>query len=139
MVIENDGVIEDDGETAADGRPEEAAGERPEVQAVTGPGGSGVAGMLRAALDDAAARGAPMVSAQAMQARLFQVYDAASAAPEALALVQRHLRLTLDRTWYSPHEVDDLADQLDWLLGLGAGHGPDDGPEVDEPAGAAAG
>lgn len=147
-------MTENDSETVGAGQAGEAAAENAEVPvaeaqvaeaAAVGappadaPGSSGVAGTIRAALDDSAARGAPMVSAQAMQARLFQVYDDASAVPEALALVQRHLRLTLDRTWYSPHEVDDLADQLDWLLGLGAGHGSGDGPEADEPAAAAAG
>lgn len=59
-----------------------------------------------------------MVSAPIMQARLFSVYDDARAEPEALALVQRHLQLTLERTWYSAKEVEELADQLDWLLGL---------------------
>lgn len=75
---------------------------------------------IRSLVAEAEARGAPMVSAQAMQAKLFTVYDEASAVPEALALVQRHLGLTLDRTWYSAEEIDQLADQLDWLLGVGA-------------------
>ena len=61
-------------------------------------------------------RGAPMISSQALQRRLFEVYDAASAVPEALALVQHNLGLTLDRTWYSAAEIEGLADQIDWLL-----------------------
>jgi hypothetical protein len=75
---------------------------------------------IRSLVTESETRGAPMVSAQAMQARLFAVYDDASAMPDALALVQRHLVLTLDRTWYSAEEVGQLADRLDWLLGLGA-------------------
>jgi hypothetical protein len=78
---------------------------------------------IRSLVAEAEARGAPMVSAQAMQAKLFTIYDEASVVPEALALVQRHLGLTLDRTWYSEEEIDQLADQLDWLFGLGAVEG----------------
>jgi uncharacterized protein YbjT (DUF2867 family) len=97
---------------------------------------------IRQAIELSAARGAPMVSAPIMQARLFSVYDDARAEPEALALVQRHLQLTLERSWYSAQEVEELADQLDWLLGL-ATAAPDlgeDEPEVDavEPEGAPA-
>jgi uncharacterized protein YbjT (DUF2867 family) len=73
---------------------------------------------IRQAIEESEARGAPMVSAPIMQARLFSVYDDARAEPEALALVQRHLQLTLERSWYSAQEVEELADQLDWLLGL---------------------
>ncbi len=43
--------------------------------------------------------------------------------------MQRHLALTLERTWYSGEEVSRLADQLDWLLGLAAV-----APGVDVPA-----
>jgi len=75
---------------------------------------------IRSLLDEAELRGAPMVSAQAMQAKLFTVYDDASAVPDALALVQRHLGLTLDRTWYSADEVERLAGELDMLLSLDA-------------------
>lgn len=91
------------------------------------------AGRIRQAIEESAARGAPMVSAPIMQARLFSVYDDARAEPEALALVQRHLRLTLERTWYSAKEVEELAEQLDWLLGL-ASAAPDPGegePDVE--------
>jgi len=73
---------------------------------------------IREAIEESAARGAPMVSAPIMQAKLFSVYDDAKAEPEALALVQRHLQLTLERSWYSAQEVEEVADQLDWLLGL---------------------
>lgn len=69
-----------------------------------------------------------MVSAQAMQAKLFTVYDDAAAAPEALALVQRHLGLTLDRTWYSAEEVGRLADELDLLLEPGVPPAHDEVP-----------
>jgi len=88
---------------------------------------------IRQAIEESEARGAPMVSAPIMQARLFSVYDDARAEPEALALVQRHLQLTLERSWYSAQEVEELADQLDWLLGLAAA-APDPGegePELD--------
>jgi hypothetical protein len=69
-----------------------------------------------------------MTSAVSMQARLFTLYDAASAVPEALDLVQRQLRITLERTWYSPEEIGRLADEFDRLLApAGAG------PEAAEP------
>ena len=45
--------------------------------------------MLRALPAEAKKRGSRLVSAQAMQARLFSVYDAAAAAEDALALVQQ--------------------------------------------------
>lgn len=72
---------------------------------------------LRRLVEQATERGAPMVSSQAMQAGLFRVYDRASVDADALALVQRHLGLTLDRTWYSAEEVEALAGELDGLLG----------------------
>ena len=89
---------------------------------------------IREAIEESAARGAPMVSAPIMQAKLFSVYDDAKAEPEALALVQRHLQLTLERSWYSAQEVEELADQLDWLLGLAtAVPDPSEGePDVDD-------
>jgi hypothetical protein len=73
---------------------------------------------IRDLVDEAETRGAPMVSAQAMQMRLFRIYDAVSEVPDALALVQRQLGLTLDRNWYSPQEVTRLADDLDAALSL---------------------
>jgi hypothetical protein len=77
---------------------------------------SSPAGRLRALIAETDARGAPMVSAQALQGRLFEIYDAADAVAEALALVQYNLRLTLDRTWYNAAEIEALADQIEWLL-----------------------
>ncbi len=55
-------------------------------------------------------RGTRYVSAQAMQARLFSVYDAAAAAEDALAMVQQQLTLTLDRSYYEADEIQSLAD-----------------------------
>jgi len=91
---------------------------------------------IRSLLDEAELRGAPMVSAQAMQAKLFMVYDDASAVPDALALVQRHLGLTLDRTWYSADEVERLAGELDMLLSLDAAVTAGAGEAVAEESGA---
>jgi len=90
---------------------------------------------IRSLLDEAELRGAPMVSAQAMQAKLFTVYDDASAVPDALALVQRHLGLTLDRTWYSADEVERLAGELDMLLSLDAAVAGAAGEAVAEESG----
>jgi hypothetical protein len=74
---------------------------------------------LRALPVEAEQRGTRFVSAQAVQARLFSVYDAAAAAEEALALVQDQLTLTLNRSYYGADELDELADRLDSLLGTG--------------------
>jgi len=89
---------------------------------------------VRDLVAESVARGAPMISAQAVQARLFAVYDDASTVPGALVLVQRHLGLTLDRNWYSAQEIESLAGQLDELLtasplAVGAG----ESGEVGEP------
>ncbi|HVC66912.1 MAG TPA: hypothetical protein VND44_04905 [Acidimicrobiales bacterium] len=73
---------------------------------------------LRALPAEAAGRGTRFVSAQAMQARLFSVYDAAAAAEDALALVQDQLTLTLNRSYYEADEIAQMADQLDSLLSL---------------------
>jgi hypothetical protein len=116
---------------------DEQVGEVAEAQV---PAAVGVrpADRIRAAIEESAARGAPMVSSQLVQAKLFSVSDDAAAVPEALALVQQHLRLTLDRTWYSAKEVEDLADQLDWLLrlpSLGSGEADSGtvGPDTADP------
>ncbi len=53
-----------------------------------------------------------------MQAKLFSVYDAAAAAAEALAVVQEHLTLTLNRNYYEADEIESMASQLDALLML---------------------
>jgi hypothetical protein len=74
--------------------------------------------VLRALPGEAQQRGTRFVSAQAMQAKLFSVYDAAAAAEEALALVQQQLTLTLDRSYYEADEIESMAAQLDYLLAL---------------------
>jgi hypothetical protein len=73
---------------------------------------------LRALPTEAQQRGTRFVSAQAMQARLFSVYDAAAAAEEALDLVQQQLTLTLNRSYYEADEIETMAAQLDALLML---------------------
>jgi hypothetical protein len=71
---------------------------------------------LRALPTEAQQRGTRFVSAQAMQARLFSVYDAAAAAEDALDLVQQQLTLTLNRSYYEADEIEAMATQLDSLL-----------------------
>jgi hypothetical protein len=71
---------------------------------------------LRSLPVEARERGSRLVSAQAMQARLFSIYDAAAAAEDALALVQQQLTLTLDRGYYEADEIEKMADELDALL-----------------------
>ncbi len=73
---------------------------------------------LRTLPTEAQERGTRFVSAQAMQAKLFSVYDAAAAAEDALALVQHHLTLTLNRNYYEADEIESMATQLDSLLTL---------------------
>jgi hypothetical protein len=73
---------------------------------------------LRALPTEAQQRGTRFVSAQAMQARLFSVYDAAAAAEDALALVQQQLTLTLNRSYYEADEIETMATELDSLLAL---------------------
>ena len=73
---------------------------------------------LRALPTEAQQRGTRFVSAQAMQARLFSVYDAAAAAEDALDLVQKQLTLTLNRSYYEADEIESMASQLDSLLAL---------------------
>jgi len=91
------------------------AGEAPAETA--GPAVGGTPGdRLRALPEEAERRGSQFVSAQAMQARLFSVYDAAAAAEEALELVQRHLTLTLGRHYYDADEIEQMAAELDSLL-----------------------
>jgi len=74
--------------------------------------------LLRSLPTEAHERGTRFVSAQAMQARLFSVYDAATAAEDALALVQQQLTLTLNRSYYEADEIETMADRLDSLLTL---------------------
>jgi hypothetical protein len=73
---------------------------------------------LRALPAEAQERGTRFVSAHAMQARLFSVYDAAAAAEDALALVQQQLTLTLNRSYYEADEIESMATELDSLLAL---------------------
>ncbi len=73
---------------------------------------------LRSLPAEARERGTRLVSARAMQARLFSVYDAAAAAEEALALVQDQLTLTLNRSYYEADEIESTAARLDELLTL---------------------
>ena len=86
---------------------------------------------LRSLPTEAQQRGTRFVSAHAMQARLFSVYDAAAAAEDALALVQQQLTLTLDRSYYDADEIESMADQLDYLLALDTMDLPDDEPASD--------
>ena len=74
--------------------------------------------VLRTLPTEAEQRGTRFISAQAMQAKLFSVYDAAAAAEDALALVQQQLTLTLNRSYYDAEEVESMASQLDSLLAL---------------------
>ena len=73
---------------------------------------------LRTLPTEAQERGTRFISAQAMQAKLFSVYDAATAAEDALALVQQQLTLTLNRSYYEADEIEKMAAQLDSLLSL---------------------
>ncbi len=74
--------------------------------------------VLRTLPTEAQQRGTRFISAQAMQAKLFSVYDAAAAAEDALALVQQQLTLTLNRSYYDADEIERMASQLDSLLAL---------------------
>jgi hypothetical protein len=74
--------------------------------------------VLRTLPSEAEQRGTRFVSAQAMQAKLFSVYDAAAAAEDALALVQEQLTLTLNRNYYEADEIEQMAAELDSLLML---------------------
>ncbi len=74
--------------------------------------------VLRTLPTEAEQRGTRFISAQAMQAKLFSVYDAAAAAEDALALVQQQLTLTLNRSYYDADEIEKMASQLDALLAL---------------------
>jgi hypothetical protein len=95
---------------------------------------------VRSLVVEASDRGAGTVSAEALQSRLFEIYDEVLTSPEALELVQQHLRRTLDRTWYGADEVAALADQIDWFLTVEPGievpdPGDGDPAAVDEVAG----
>jgi len=83
-------------------------------------GGPTPGDLLRSLPGEAQQRGSQYVSANAMQARLFSIYDAAAAAEDALALVQQQLTLTLDRSFYEAEEIATMAAQLDALLAVDA-------------------
>jgi hypothetical protein len=86
--------------------------------------GAPAAERIRTLSEESGRRGNPMISSLAMQTRLFDVYDEVAASPEALALLQRHLQLTLERTWYRPDEIETLASQIETYLAA-------DGTDVD--------
>ena len=108
--------------TEGDGGVAPSAGEATEEDRRPTPGDA-----LRSLPTEAEQRGARFVSAYAMQAKLFSVYDAAAAAEDALALVQQQLTLTLDRSYYDADEIESMADQLDYLLALDTLDLPDTG------------
>lgn len=95
-----------------------AAGTGPVQRADTVQVGRTPGDVLRTLPSEAQSRGTRFVSAQAMQAKLFSVYDAAAAAEDALALVQEQLSLTLNRNYYEADEIESMAAQLDTLLAL---------------------
>ena len=75
------------------------------------------AARIRHLVPEAKERGSSTVSANAMQARLFDIYDEVSDRPEVLTLVQSQLTLPLERTLFTAEQVDALADSIDWHLG----------------------
>jgi hypothetical protein len=87
---------------------------------------------IRDLSEESGRRGSPMVSSIAMQTRLFDVYDEVAVSPEALALLQQHLKLTLERTWYRPDEIESLASQIESYLADQEAAG-DAGEELPEP------
>lgn len=99
---------------------EETIGQPRDVPSGDAPDGRGQTpgDVLRTLPSEAEQRGTRFVSAQAMQAKLFSVYDAAAAAEAALALVQEQLTLTLNRNYYEADEIEQMAAQLDSLLQL---------------------
>ena len=109
--------IAEDREQAQKRDAEETVGNRPEGEAGEGRGPT-PGDVLRTLPTEAQQRGTRFISAQAMQAKLFSVYDAAAAAEDALALVQQQLTLTLNRSYYDAEEIESMAAQLDSLLAL---------------------
>ncbi len=106
-----EGPIEESGASDADGLSHETE----ETASTVSPGDA-----LRSLSAEAERRGTRLVSAHAMQARLFSVYDAAAAAEVALSLVQDQLTRTLDRRYYEPEEIEAMAAELDAILALEA-------------------
>jgi hypothetical protein len=117
------------GSAAAEPRAEAARPEPPQsaepigVPELARPGDA-----LRSLPAEARERGTRLVSARAMQARLFSVYDAAAAAEDALALVQEQLTLTLRRSYYDADEIERMAERLDSLLRTDTAEIADPGP-----------
>jgi hypothetical protein len=116
-----------EGEQVNSGQSNQVNGDRVDTEATnagqvnqvnTGPQPPTPGDALRSLPTEAQQRGTRFVSAQAMQAKLFSVYDAAAAAEDALALVQQQLTLTLDRSYYEADEIESMASQLDYLLTL---------------------
>jgi hypothetical protein len=103
---------------AAVTEPAETEAAEAEAEAQTGDRGPTPGDVLRTLPTEAQQRGTRFISAQAMQAKLFSVYDAAAAAEDALALVQHQLTLTLNRSYYDADEIESMASQLDSLLAL---------------------
>jgi hypothetical protein len=96
--------------------------------------GSAAADRIRTLSEESGRRGSPMISSLAMQTRLFDVYDEVAASPDALALLQHHLQLTLERTWYRPDEIETLAGQIETYLAAEDVIAEID-PGADDPAG----
>jgi hypothetical protein len=116
--VESAEQVAGSGEVAGSGQADQAAHSANQVQ-VPGTEQPATPGdALRSLPVEAQQRGTRFVSAQAMQARLFSVYDAAAAAEDALALVQNQLTLTLNRSYYDAEEIETMAQQLDSLLPL---------------------
>ncbi len=107
-----------EGETVNDGQVDQVSSEQVETDQSSGGDGRTPGDVLRTLPSEAQQRGTRYVSAQAMQAKLFSVYDAAAAAEDALALVQQQLTLTLNRNYYEADEIESMAAELDALLML---------------------
>jgi hypothetical protein len=107
-----------EGETVNDGQVDQVSSEQVGTDQSSGGDGRTPGDVLRTLPSEAQQRGTRYVSAQAMQAKLFSVYDAAAAAEDALALVQQQLTLTLNRNYYEADEIESMAAELDALLML---------------------
>ncbi len=107
-----------EGETVNDGHVDQVSSEQVDTGDSSDGDGRTPGDVLRTLPSEAQQRGTRYVSAQAMQAKLFSVYDAAAAAEDALALVQQQLTLTLNRNYYEADEIESMAAELDALLML---------------------
>jgi len=120
-----------EGETVNDGQVDQVSSEQVGTDQSSGGDGRTPGDVLRTLPSEAQQRGTRYVSAQAMQAKLFSVYDAAAAAEDALALVQQQLTLTLNRNYYEADEIESMASQLDALLALDTLESLDTVPTLD--------